>query len=65
MNWTEIKITTESAGVDHVCAALLALGVEGAVIEDPKALADFLENPPAHWDYVDELLLPTAAGRRR
>jgi ribosomal protein L11 methyltransferase len=57
MNWTEVKITTTSAGIDHVCAALLALGIEGSVIEDPQDLFEFLKGAQAHWDYVDESLL--------
>lgn len=57
MNWTEIKIDTTSPGIEHVCAALISLGIEGFIIEDANDFREFLEGTVAHWDYVDESLM--------
>ena len=57
MDWTKISIDTTTPGIDHVCAALLALGIEGFIIEDAADFDAFLQNTTPHWDYIDESLL--------
>jgi ribosomal protein L11 methyltransferase len=57
MNWLEVTIETTSAGIDPVCAKIIALGIEGMQIEDMDDFREFLENNTQYWDYVDESLI--------
>lgn len=56
MNWIELKITTNSKGIDIICAALYDLGITGIEISDKDDFKEFLENNRKYWDYVDEEL---------
>ena len=56
MNWTEVKITTETESLDAVCDALYAIDVTEFVISDKEDFKEFLENNRKYWDYVDETL---------
>ena len=53
MRWIEATVTTQSAEIDDVCAALAGLGVSGMSIEDEQDFKAFLENNRQYWDYVD------------
>lgn len=57
MDWIEVSIETTPAGIDYICAKIIALGIEGMQIEDYDDFQEFLENNQKYWDYVDEALL--------
>ena len=54
MNWLELHIETNHAGLEPVETMLSALGIDGVVIDDETEFQDFLENNHQYWDYVDE-----------
>ena len=56
MNYLELCITTQSAGIDALAGALTAAGFADLVIEDQQELESFLEDNRAYWDYIDESL---------
>lgn len=57
MDWLEVSIETTPAGIDPVCAKIIALGIEGMQIEDYDDFQEFLETNQKYWDYVDDDLL--------
>ena len=65
MNWLEVHIDTVHAGLDTVEAMLSSLGIDGVVIDDETEFQDFLENNHQYWDYVDEDLEQSMAGKSR
>ena len=56
MSWLEITISTASAGIEDVAAALTAGGFEDLVLEDQAEFESFLDQNRAYWDYIDEAL---------
>ena len=56
MNWLEITISTASAGIEAVAAALTAGGFDNLLLEDQAEFESFLEENRAYWDYIDESL---------
>ena len=56
MNWMEITVSTASAGIEDVAAALTAGGFADLVLEDQAEYEDFLDQNRAYWDYIDESL---------
>ena len=56
MNWMEITVSTASAGIEDVAAALTAGGFADLVLEDQADYEDFLDQNRAYWDYIDESL---------
>ncbi len=54
MQWLEITISTVSAQVEEVAAALTAGGFSDLVIEDQAEFESFLDENRAYWDYIDE-----------
>lgn len=60
MNWTEIKIKTETPAVDILCAMLTDLGIKGFVIEDKESFQEFLDDKDGNWDYIDDDLMGLA-----
>ena len=65
MNWLELHIETNHAGLEPVETMLSALGIDGVVIDDETEFQDFLENNHQYWDYVDEDLEKAMAGKSR
>ena len=65
MNWLEVHIDTNHAGLDPVEAMLSALDVDGVVIDDETEFREFLEDNRQYWDYVDESLERRMAGLSR
>ena len=65
MNWLELHVDTNHTGLDVVEATLSALGIDGVVIDDETEFQDFLENNHQYWDYVDEDLEKSMAGKSR
>ena len=65
MNWLELHIDTVPAGLEPVEDLLREQGIEGLVIEDEAEFRDFLENNRQYWDYVDEALDRSMAGKCR
>ena len=57
MEWLEVKIHTESEGVEALSALLMELGAGAVQIEDSAEMKTFLERDERNWDYVDEELL--------
>lgn len=57
MEWTEVNIYTETAGIDLLCSKLMDIGIKGFVIQDPEDFNEFLENKNGQWDYIDEDLM--------
>jgi ribosomal protein L11 methyltransferase len=55
MNYVEYLFYIDPAVVDAFSGALVNLGIDGLVIEDPGELEDLQENPE-RWDYLDENL---------
>ena len=62
MNWTEVKITTNDAGIEPITGILLSIGITGLQIESPSDFTAFLEQTEPHWDYVDESLMALQKG---
>ena len=54
LNWLEIHIDTNHAGLEAVEAMLSSLDVDGVVIDDETEFREFLEDNRQYWDYVDE-----------
>ena len=65
MDWLEVHIDTAHAGLEPVETMLSALGIDGVVIDDETEFQDFLENNHQYWDYVDEELEDSMAGKSR
>ena len=65
MNWLELHIDTVPAGLEPVENLLREQGIEGLVIEDETDFRNFLENNRQYWDYVDEELDRSMAGKCR
>jgi ribosomal protein L11 methyltransferase len=57
MKWIEVSVETTPAGIEPVCARIIALGIEGMQIEDYEDFSDFLESNKEAWDYVDPALV--------
>ena len=65
MNWLELHIDTNHAGLDTVAEMLSVLDIDGVVIDDETDFQDFLENNHQYWDYVDEDLEKAMQGKSR
>ena len=65
MNWLEVHIDTNHAGLDPVETMLSSLDVDGVVIDDETEFREFLENNRQYWDYVDEDLSRRMEGLSR
>lgn len=65
MKWLELHIDTNHGGLETVEALLSSLDIDGLVIDDEEEFRDFLENNRQYWDYVDEDLERSMAGRSR
>ncbi|HJB56678.1 MAG TPA: 50S ribosomal protein L11 methyltransferase [Candidatus Flavonifractor intestinipullorum] len=65
MKWLELHIDTTPAGLEPVSDLLRDQGIEGLVIEDEGDFHNFLEQNRQYWDYVDEGLEQSMAGKCR
>ena len=65
MNWLEVHIDTNHAGLDPVETMLSSLDVDGVVIDDETEFREFLESNRQYWDYVDEALSRRMEGLSR
>ena len=54
MEWLEVHIDTNHAGLEPLEIFLSANGIDGVVIDDEQDFQSFLENNHQYWDYVDE-----------
>ena len=63
MNYTQMNIETLSAGQEAISNLLIAAGVGGFEVIDPKDFQEFLDTVTPHWDYVDEELLKRQSDR--
>lgn len=54
MKWIEITVYTTDEGIEPVCAALTAVGLQSLAIEQSKEVcAAILEQSAAFWDFAD------------
>jgi len=65
MKWLALHIDTSPAGLEPVEVMLSGLGIDGLVIEDEADFRRFLEQNRQYWDYVDEELDRSMAGKCR
>ena len=65
MEWLELHIDTNHAGLEPLEIFLSANGVDGVVIDDEQDFQSFLENNHQSWDYVDEDLEASMKGKSR
>ena len=65
MNWLEVHIDTNHAGLEPVEDMLSSLDVDGVVIDDETEFREFLEDNRQYWDYVDEDLSRRMEGLSR
>ena len=65
MEWLELHIDTNHAGLEPLEIFLSANGVDGVVIDDEQDFRSFLENNHQYWDYVDEDLEKSMEGKSR
>lgn len=65
MKWLSLHIDTSPAGLEPVETLLSSLGIDGLVIEDEADFRRFLEQNKQYWDYVDEQLDRSMAGKCR
>ena len=65
MKWLALHIDTAPAGLEPVETMLSTLGIDGLVIEDEADFRRFLEQNQQYWDYVDEDLDRSMAGKCR
>jgi ribosomal protein L11 methyltransferase len=57
INWIEVLIETSINGLEPLCGRLLAIGINGFVINDPEEFGEFLEHKSTAWDYIEDDLL--------
>ncbi len=57
MNWTELTIYTSKNGIEPVTGALLKLGINGFIVEDPDDIKQFIDENSGLWDMVDDDVL--------
>ena len=65
LKWLEVVLDTTQDKLDDLCARLTANGVTGMAIEDEADFKTFLEQNRQYWDYVDEGLEQSMAGKCR
>ena len=65
IKWLEVAVNTTPDKLDQVCARLAAAGMDSVVIEDEQEFLTFLEQNRQYWDYVDEELDRSMAGKCR
>ncbi|MBQ8892832.1 MAG: 50S ribosomal protein L11 methyltransferase [Clostridia bacterium] len=63
MNYKQMNIETLSAGQEVLSNLLIAAGVGGFEVIDPRDFQEFLDTVTPHWDYVDEELLKRQSDR--
>ena len=63
MNYKQMNIETLSTGQEAVSNLLIAVGVGGFEVIDPRDFQEFLDTVTPHWDYVDEELLKRQSDR--
>ena len=56
MTYLEITISTTTAEIEDMAAALTNGGFEELLIEDQQEFETFLDENKAYWDYIDESL---------
>ncbi len=65
MQWLQLHIDASPASIEAVCDMLREIGIEGLSIEDEADFQTFLQENQQYWDYVDENLEKTMAGKCR
>jgi len=57
MEFRELTIETNYAGLEVLTGMLTAAGVTGCTVCDPRDFEEFLAGTQTHWDYVEEDLM--------
>lgn len=57
MNWTELTIYTAKNGIEPVTGALIKLGINGFIVQDPDEIKQFIDENSEQWDLVDDDVL--------
>ncbi|HWQ51417.1 MAG TPA: 50S ribosomal protein L11 methyltransferase [Terriglobales bacterium] len=57
MEYRELTIETNFAGLEMLTGMLTAAGVAGCTVCDPRDFEEFLAGTQTHWDYVEEDLM--------
>ena len=58
MQYLEIGIETQRAGIELILSELMNLGLTDAVVEDPADIDDLLRKEKGYeWDYIDDSVL--------
>ena len=57
MNWIEVSIFTETAGIDMLCSRLTDVGIRQFAIQDANDFDEFLNSENPKWDYIDDSLV--------
>ncbi|MDR0890076.1 MAG: 50S ribosomal protein L11 methyltransferase [Oscillospiraceae bacterium] len=63
MQWLEVNIRTDSAGIALLCEELTQAGFDSFIIDDYEDFHNFLEEAPDYWDYIDDALEAQMQGR--
>lgn len=61
MDWKELRIYTDHNNIENLGAALISVGIDGIVINDPEDIRQFAAEKSDSWDYIDDELLKSAA----
>ncbi len=57
MEFRELTVETNFAGIEMLTGMLTAVGVAGCTVCDPRDFEEFLAGTQTHWDYVEEDLM--------
>lgn len=58
MKYLKIEISTSVEGIEPVISALMEIGINDTVVEDPRDIQDLLQKKNEYdWDYVDQSVL--------
>ena len=57
MEYMQVTVYTNTAGIEPLTLALSDAGINGCAIEDAADFDEFLKEVTPHWDYVDEDLM--------
>lgn len=64
MDWLRISVFTTAQGMDLVCAALSAVGIDQVeLLEGAEQIGEFLQEVSEQWDFADPRALQQGDGR--
>ena len=57
MDWTEVVVKTETAGIEPIAGILIMHGINGYTVQDSRDFEEFLRDKEVYWDYIEDSLL--------